>query len=59
MNPPSGRSDPPPNDEGETQGPRIPIVLLGLLLQIDKRAVVILLWLLLIAAVLYGLLVGA
>jgi hypothetical protein len=55
MNPPSQRPDLQPNDEDETQGGSVPIPLL----QFDKRSVVLLLWLLLIVAVLYGLLVGA
>jgi hypothetical protein len=59
MNAPSRQSGPQTNEEDETGGRGVHLELLGLLLQVDKRAVVLLLWLLLIGAVLYGLVVGA
>lgn len=57
MNPPSSPSQQPASDDSEANGWPFPVSVVALF-QIDKRSVVVLLWLLLILAILYGLLVG-
>lgn len=58
MNAPSGRPGPPHGEDGDSSGGSVLVTLLGLLLGFDKRTVLLLLWLLLVLAVLYGLVAG-
>ncbi|WP_440990691.1 hypothetical protein [Haloarchaeobius baliensis] len=58
MNAPPHPSEPSTADEDEPRGGRATVALLVPSLRVDKRSVVLLLWLLLILAVLYGLVVG-
>ncbi|MFD1644428.1 hypothetical protein [Haloarchaeobius litoreus] len=56
MNAPSRPSGSPTNDGDDPSGRTI--LTVGLLRRVDKRSVVLVLWLVLILAVLYGLVVG-
>ncbi|WP_256298224.1 hypothetical protein [Haloarchaeobius salinus] len=58
MNAPPQQSGPPAADEDEPPGDGMPVAPLEPFHRVDKRSVVLGLWLLLALAVLYGLLVG-